>query len=223
VADLRRLGETVGEGGTTLSLALADSIAASWGPAVVAGVLETRADLRVELHAHRGVLVIESVRLGRYHVGMTTESRGISDLVIYPVAREPLVVVHSGLGQSATPHGPLITIEPSSGTWQAIEPQLRQKRPQLLQRPIVPVESFSAALQMVKAGFGDGLVPLGLVIEAQLDGSAYTRLAGVARNITLITRKTIDQLAAFGHLREGLTSATQRYFRSRPALGETKP
>ena len=77
---------------------------------------------------------------------------------------------------------------------------------------IVPVESFSAALQMIKAGFGDGLAPLGLVMEMGIGRRAFRLLPGVERRVSLSTRKTINQLASFQRLRDGIASAAQRYF-----------
>ena len=44
---------------------------------------------------------------------------------------------------------------------------------ELLRRPLVPVESFGATMQMVKAGFGDGIVPLGMVMDMDLKRRAY--------------------------------------------------
>src|SRR5690606_2685652 len=112
------------------------------------------------------------------------------------------VLVNSGGRAKALRDQPLISIEPTSATWRAIEPQLRRHQPQLLSRPQVPVETFSATVQMVKAGFGDGLVPLGIAIEMRLDRRCYREVAGVRRHISLVTRKTVNQLSTFQRLRE---------------------
>ena len=68
---------------------------------------------------------------------------------------------------------------------------------------------------MVKAGFGDGLVPLGLALEMALDRRSYRELPGVERRVALLTRKTINQLAGFALLRERLTQAAAAYFAQR--------
>jgi DNA-binding transcriptional LysR family regulator len=197
---------------SNFSLALADSIAASWGPAVVAKALRTLGDVQVTLHAHRSVLLMESVRLGRYQVGLSTEAPTPPDVLHYPVTEEPLVYIHSNLGAKPGKAAPLITIEPGSATWRAVESQLRQHHPEMLKRPLVPVESFSAALQMVKAGFGDGLAPLGLALEMHLPQRSYRQLTGVSRRVSLVTRKTVHHLASFGRLRDGIITATAEYF-----------
>jgi DNA-binding transcriptional LysR family regulator len=213
VADLRGL-KAPGRSGaiSRFSLALADSIAASWGPGVVRRALAGASGIAVDLHSHRSVLVIESVRLGRYHVGLCTDPLGAPDLIHHPLVEEPMVLVNSGCGGKTDGKSPLITIEASSAAWDAVEPLLRTHQPRLLQRELVPVESFSAALQMVRAGFGDGLLPLGLVLEMRLDRGSYRALSGIRRPVSLLTRKTINALAGFRLLREQLTKAAAAYF-----------
>lgn len=213
VADLRGLAVPARDSAASdFSVALADSIASSWGPGVIKRALRGLPGVSVRLHAHRSVLLIESVRLGRYHIGLSTDLPAAKDLIHYPVVDEPLVFVNSGLGTKAVKNRPLISIEPSSATWSSIEPQIREHHPQLLARPLVPVETFSATVQMVKAGFGDGLVPLGLAIELELNPRCYRRIRGLNRHISLITRKTVSQLASFRQLREQLVTQACEYF-----------
>lgn len=69
------------------------------------------------------------------------------------------------------------------------------------------VESFATALQMVRAGFGDGLVPLGVAREAGMERGTYRLVPGVSRRITLHSRKTISLLPAVAALRESLVRA----------------
>ena len=213
VADLREL-KTPGESGgpSRFSLAVADSIAASWGPGVVRRALAGASGIAVDLHSHRSVLVIESVRLGRYHVGLCTDPRGALDLIHHPLVEEPMVLVNSGCGAKPDGKSPLISIEASSAAWDAVEPLLRAHHRRLLQRELVPVESFSAALQMIRAGFGDGLLPLGLALEMRLDRGCYRALSGVKRPVSLLTRKTINGLAGFRLLRDRLATAATAYF-----------
>jgi DNA-binding transcriptional LysR family regulator len=219
VADLRALtGALPSTAGSHFSLALADSIASSWGPAVIGRALQSSSGIGVRLHAHRSVLLIENVRLGRYHIGLSTDAPATRDLIHYPVVDEPMVLVNAGARPKAVRDQPLISIEPSSATWRAIEPQLRTHQPNLLARPLVPVETFSATVQMVKAGFGDGLVPLGIAIELKLDRRCYREIAGVRRHISLVTRKTVNQLAGFQRLREALVNEAVRYFSAAHAM-----
>lgn len=205
VAELRALTRPI-EGPTlsSLSLALADSIASSWGPDVVRAALAALPGLSVDLHAHRSVLVVESVLLGRYHAGLCTAPPATRDLLQHPIVTEPMVLVRSGLAARADRRRPLISIEPTSATFRAIQPALREHHPELLGGRLVPVESFGAVLQMVRAGFGDGLLPLGLAREMRLPAKSYRPLSGVAREVVLVTRKTIADLPSFRALHERL-------------------
>jgi DNA-binding transcriptional LysR family regulator len=223
VAELRALTQPVeGPSLSSLSLALADSIASSWGPQVVSRALAALPGLHVDLHAHRSVLVVENVRLGRYHAGLCTAPPAARDLILHPIVTEPLVLVCSGLGPRADRRRPLITIEPTSATFRAVQPLLQQHHPELLGARLVPVESFGAVLQMVKAGFGDGLLPVGLAQEAKVPRRAYRALPGVERHIALITRKTIDQLASFQELRERLAIEARAHLGQRGSMGSKR-
>ncbi len=215
VAELRGLTAPAhGGAASVFSMALADSIASSWGPAAVRTALQGRVDIRVELHVHRSVLVVESVRLGRYQIGLCTDPPIAKDLIRYPIIDEPLVLVHSEFAWTSNAGSPLIVIEAGSATWKNVETSIRRHHPRLLRRQMIPVESFPAAMQMVKAGFGDGVAPLGLVMEMGLDSRCYRRLSGVRRGIALVTRKTVHQLAAFQAFREQLGRAAAGYFSS---------
>src|SRR5574340_6747 len=142
VADLRGLTSPVRDHAASgFSLGLADSIASSWGPAVISRALRGLKSVSVRLHAHRSVLLVESVRLGRYHIGLSTDLPAATDLIHYPVINEPMVLIHAGVSgapsRRAAGNQPLISIEPSSATWSAIEPQLLERHPHLLKRPLI--------------------------------------------------------------------------------------
>jgi DNA-binding transcriptional LysR family regulator len=211
VAELRGLTQSraAAPGEVSFSLALADSIASSWGPRVVRRALRALPDMRIDLHAHRSILVIESVRLGRYDIGLCTESTTAKDLIQHPLFEEPLVILHARLGPRQSRRAPLVTIENTSATWRAIAPQLREKHPQLLAAPPISVESFGAVVQMVRAGFGNGLVPLGLLRDLRIEPAAYRRLPGINRRIVLISRKTVHELPNYVALREQLALAIE--------------
>lgn len=218
LADLQAVTDAVAsETSAAFSLAMADSIAASWGPQVVAAALRSVGNVHLDLHVHRSVLVIESVRLGRYHIGMVTEVPAYKDLVHYPVIEEPMVLVRGAKQNRRRTVPSLITIEPTAMTWRAIEPLLRVHHPELLTRPRLAVETFSAAIQMVKAGFGDGLVPLGLAREARLPANRYVVLRQAARPVTLLTRKMVNQAERFTALRVAIERAAKAHFEMRRA------
>jgi DNA-binding transcriptional LysR family regulator len=205
VAELRALaGPAEAAEASTFSMALADSIAASWGPAAIMRALGQVPGIALELHAHRSVLLIESLRLGRYQIGLSTDVPTARDLIRYPVIDEPLVLVNRRCARRNGGDAPLITIEPGSATWRTLEPALRKDHPALYRRSRIGVESFSAAVQMVKAGFGDGLVPLGLARELKLDARCYREVAGLTRRVALFVRKTVNHAPGFARFRDAL-------------------
>ena len=214
VAELRALA-TPAEGQTvaSLSIVMADSIAASWGPAVIRRTLERVSGMSLDLHAHRSVLLIESLRLGRYHIGLGTDIATVRDLIRYPVVDEPMVLVNCGCARKPAKDLPLITIEQGSATWRALEGAMRKEQPELYRRARIGVESFSAAVQMVRAKFGDGLVPLGLARELKVDPRCCRVAEGLTRKVVLYTRKTVNQTATFAAFREALAREAAALFR----------
>jgi len=196
----------------SFSLALADSIASSWGPAVVRRALDEVPAVTIDLHAHRSVLVVESVRLGRYDAGLCTETPAVRDLVTHPVVVEPMTLVGCAFESPLTRGAPLITIEETSATFRAIQPALRAHHPELLGRRPVFVESFGAVVRMTRAGFGNGLVPLGLALDLRVPRKARRTLGRVARSIVLITRKSLQEAGTFVGFRDQLVKAATRHF-----------
>jgi DNA-binding transcriptional LysR family regulator len=193
------------------SLALSDSVAASWGPQAIRDALEGKPNIHVALDTHSSALIVESVRLGRYHIGLGAPPVPARDLIEYPIIDEPIVLVHSALhAKPAT--GPTVTIELASPTWRAIKPQIKARHPSVLAHRMIAVETFSAVLQMARAGFGNGIVPLGLARELGVAPESYRVLSGVTRRVSLFTRKTIHQLPELGIFRDRLVAAVAARF-----------
>jgi DNA-binding transcriptional LysR family regulator len=134
-----------------------------------------------------------------------------------------MVLVHAELGRHKGPRAPLITIEPTSATWRAIHPQLRDGHAELLAGPQVYVESFGAVAQMARAGFGNGLLPLGLALDLRLLRTSYRLLAGVARRVCLLTRKTVHELPGYTALRAQLELAARQHLKWLTASSATTP
>ncbi len=220
LAELRELTRA-GEGAAVvpLELALADSIASSWGPALVKRALARVAGITVELHAHRSVLVLENVRLGRYDAGLAVLPEPPADLVVEPIASEPMTLVLAGRGQRFDRSQPLVTIEPTSSTWRAIHPLLRAHHPALLAAHTIAVESFGAVARMAEAGFGNGLVPVGLADELRIPLRSRRPLPHVKRTVALFTRKTLGTREAWVRLRDELSREARALFvaRGQPA------
>lgn len=171
------------------SIALSDSIAASWGPKLVRLAAKRLKAVEFELHVHRSTLVEENVKLGKYHMGLCISSSKDQQIFSSLIFEEPLVLL-----RSPTETNTLITIEKSSGTWKAIEEKVT-RHPKLKSYDLTHVESFAAIVQMVREGFGHGLVPMGIAQTMQLNKKDILMLSpNIKRQIKLISRKNVAQL-----------------------------
>ena len=171
------------------SIALSDSIAASWGPKLVRLAAKRLKAVEFELHVHRSTLVEENVKLGKYHMGLCISSSKDQQVFSTLIFEEPLVLL-----RSPTETNTLISIEKSSGTWKAIEEKVT-RHPKLKSYDFTHVESFAAIVQMVREGFGHGLVPMGIAQTMQLNKKDILMLSpNIKRQIKLISRKNVAQL-----------------------------
>jgi DNA-binding transcriptional LysR family regulator len=195
---------------SSFSIAMADSIAASWGPGVLATALRSLPDISLEMHVHRSVLLVENVRLGRYHAGFASGVSAFRDLVQYPVVAEPMVLITGVPFSGRSVEKPLITIEPTSLTWRTIEPLIRTHHPELLARRRLTVETLIAAVQLAKSGFGDAIVPLSLAREMKVSAGRMRLLKHVERQVTIVTRKTVGHTESFIRLRRAVEDAARR-------------
>ncbi len=192
MVELKNLKELAFENQTThFSIALSDSIAASWGPRLIRMVTKQLKTIDLEIHVHRSTLVEENVKLGRYHLGLcisqTNDPQVVSDIIL----EEPMVLVRP---PSNTNQNQLITIEKNSGSWKSIEDKV-MKHPKLKNSQMTHVESFAAIIQMVREGYGQGLVPLGIAQTMNVSKKDLIVLSPqIKRQIKLISRKNISQL-----------------------------
>ena len=126
-------------------------------------------------------------------VGICTGASGAdTDLQSEIVRMEPMVIIPSGLEPLEYRVGEdldVLTIESRSGAWASIEDDMRRLR---LHRK-ASLESFFSAAQMALAGFGHGLVPIGV---AHTLGAPRERLIeldrhGLNRPVRFVARKSM--------------------------------
>jgi DNA-binding transcriptional LysR family regulator len=182
VAELRALSRKQNAG---MSLALSESLAASWGPSVIQTARARMSHPNIHVHVESGALALESVRLGRTDMALCTTPKDASDMIAVPIIDEPMVLAFSKFQTTFDPSAPLILIEPSTATWLATVRALESRHAALLAGHVLRVESFTLMLQMIKAGFGNGVIPIGHVTNVP-----YRALTGVHRPIRLHARKT---------------------------------
>lgn len=193
------------------SLALSDSIAGSFGPYVINKTLRSVKNLRLDIHVHRSLMLLENVTLGKYQLGICTSNDARKDLASFHLVDEPLALLHAENKNKPNKNLPLITIEENSATWKSIGPEVKKEYPHLFSNSVIYVESFLAVYQMAKVGLGNGLIPLGLCKELQIKRKHYKKLK-VERPISLVTRKTIAQLEIFTPFYNELKANITEYF-----------
>lgn len=174
-------------------LGVSEAILASWGPRLFAEIRGRLPGLELELHAQRSPVVLDRLRSGEYMVGLCTGSADAdTDLVSEIVRSEPMVIVPSGL-QPLTYHVgdrlDVITIESRSGAWASIEEVM--SRLAIVRE--VSLESFFAVAQMAIAGFGHGLVPMGVARTLGVGEAQFIDLGehGLTRPVRFVARKSM--------------------------------
>jgi DNA-binding transcriptional LysR family regulator len=206
--DLRSLAED--DGRRELSIGLSDSIASSWGAKLLERALAAARGITLEIHVDRSLLLLERLRLGQYELGIVTGRPAASDLVWTRLAEEPMVLV--GAPAAGRPRK-ILTIEPASATWREIGgPALGHA--QIRGRDLVFLESFAAAAQMARSGFGRALVPLGTASALGFRRPEIEPLAPrLRRQIHFVARKGILGLASVRAFEAALVKAAARTIR----------
>ena len=216
VTELKSLKQLKPENGITrYSIALADSIAATWGPKLIKQASRKIKNIEFDLHVHRSTLVEENVKLGRYDLGLcislSTASSG--NLFSTRITEEPLVFVYNKFDEDAAGEtSKVITIEKNSGTWRNMEDRLLRNA-KVKSADFVYVESFAAISQMVKEGFGNGIIPLGLAQHLNIPKKGFTAFSpAISREIKLISRKSIATQEPIQEFTKQLTELSQNIF-----------
>lgn len=193
------------------SIGISDSIAASWGPRLIRLASKKEKNIQLNIHVHRSTLVEENVKLGRYHLGLCVSSHDDPQLVSEVISQEPMVLLSAGFDPEVDSKT-IITIEPNSATWKAISEQ-SHKHSKIKNRDLIFVESFAAIVQMVKEGYGHGLVPIGVALTMGAPKKAiHLMVPSIKREIKLISRKNISLLPAVKSLTQSLKSTSKNYF-----------
>jgi DNA-binding transcriptional LysR family regulator len=189
-----------------LSIGVSDSIASSWGPRALKRSLARVKGLALEIHVHRSLLILERLRLGQYDLGIVAGRPHGAGLVWSRLGEEPMALIGAEGGGAREPER-ILTIETASATWREIGAQVLG-HPRLKGRAFVFLESFSAAAQMAREGFGRALVPVGTAAALGLRAPETAVLSPrVSRQVHLVARKSLHALGVVRELREALVAA----------------
>lgn len=178
-------------------LGVSESILTSWGPRALAHARREHPEVELVLHAHRSPVAIDGVGSGELHLALVAGhgERG-AGLFAEHVLDEEMVVLGLPRGSSLRARGTpvsVLSIERSSGTHRALEPQLRALRAQGVELSIDrELQSYAAIVQLARAGLGPALVPrpLALALGAGRAEVARVPSPGLHRPVVLVARKT---------------------------------
>ena len=208
------LGETTLAGGRIV-MGVSESVLSSWGPQLLQETLRSRTDISLSLNAHRSPVAIDRVRSGEYMLALCS---GIdtADLEVIPLLEEPMVLVPSRL-KPLRLEGPIpvITIETHSETWMCLRRRLKMLEPHWPFSLVVAqtVQSFTCIVQMARAGFGHGLVPLGVAESLGVDRRMLARFPapGLTRPVSLVARPSTLARPLIQHFLTSLRAALPRF------------
>ena len=179
-----------------LIIGVSDAILSSWGPAVFHKIKKEMSEVNFIFHTHRTPVVLDRIRSGEFMVGVCTGSDTLdTDLQSEVLTREPMVIIPSGLTPIDFPkRGELgvITIEDYSGAWRSFRDEVQRLRI----RREVSLESFFSVAQMAIAGFGHGMVPIGVARTLKVPESCLINLGeqGLYRPVRFVARKSTYSL-----------------------------
>lgn len=216
VTELKNLKQLKPENGITrYSIALSDSIAATWGPKLIKQAGKKIKTIEFDLHVHRSTLVEENVKLGRYDLGLciASPSSATGNLFSTRITEEPLVFIYNKFDEAAAGEtSKVITIEKNSGTWRNLEDRLL-KNSKLKSADFIYVESMAAISQMVKEGFGNGIIPLGMAQHLNIPKKGYSLFTpSISREIKLISRKSLATQPAIEEFTNHLLEISKSLF-----------
>ena len=184
----------VGKG--ELVIGVSEAILSSWGPSVFYKVKQDMPDVSFIFHTHRTPVVLDRIRSGEFMVGVCTGSDALdTDLQSEVLSHEPMVIIPSGLKSIVWPQEEeldVITIENYSGAWRSFKDDAKR----LKIRRSVSLESFFSVAQMSIAGFGHGLVPIGVAETLKVPAECLIDLSvhGLNRPVRFVARKSTYSL-----------------------------
>lgn len=195
-----------------LIIGVSDAILSSWGPRVFHAVRDEMPEAQLVFHTHRTPVVLDRIRTGEFMLGVCTGSDSLdTDLQSEVLTYEPMVIIPSGLEPLKFPaRGELgvITIEDYSGAWRSFRDEVRRLRI----RREVALESFFSVAQMAIAGFGHGLVPVGVARTLKVPEEIMLDLGkkGLVRPVRFVARKSTWSLPLVASFYETLLQVMEQ-------------
>ena len=217
-----------------LIIGVSDAILSSWDPELFYAVAAEMPDVNFVFHTHRTPAVLDRIRSGEFMAGVCTGSDILEkELQSEVLAREPMVIIPSGLEPIQFPDTgelPVISIEDYSGAWRSFQDEVEKLRI----RRKVALESFFSVAQMAIAGFGHGMVPVGVAVTLKIPESCLVNLEekGLYRPVRFVARKSTYSLPIVSNFYQllvsklssdyfGLPSSSSRETSDKPSMEST--
>ena len=198
--------DEVASGRGELVIGVSDAILSSWGPRIFFRTKIEMPEVRFVFHTHRTPVVLDRIRSGEFMVGVCTGSDALdTDLQSEVLTHEPMVIIPSGCQKITFPRtGELsvITIEDYSGAWRSFKDEVQKLR---IKRE-VSLESFFSVAQMAIAGFGHGMVPVGVARTLKIPEDCLINLGdkGLSRPVRFVARKSTYSLPVVANFYQSL-------------------
>lgn len=179
-----------------LIIGVSEAILSSWGPKTFIQVQSEMPEAHFVFHTHRTPVVLDRIRSGEFMAGVCTGSDNHdTDLQSEVLFHEPMVIIPSALEKFEWPQQDsldVITIEDYSGAWRSFKDEAAR----LKIRRSVSLESFFSVAQMAIAGFGHGLVPIGVAQTLKVPDDCLINLSqsGLSRPVRFVARKSTYSL-----------------------------
>lgn len=179
-----------------LIIGVSEAILSSWGPKTFIQVQSEMPEAHFVFHTHRTPVVLDRIRSGEFMAGVCTGSDNHdTDLQSEVLFHEPMVIIPSAFEKLKWPQQDsldVITIEDYSGAWRSFKDEAAR----LKIRRSVSLESFFSVAQMAIAGFGHGLVPIGVAQTLKVPDDCLINLSqsGLSRPVRFVARKSTYSL-----------------------------
>jgi DNA-binding transcriptional LysR family regulator len=184
-----------------LVIAMSGAIMLSWGANTLKAIREENPGIDFWISTYRAPVAIEHVRSGNSMVALAHGlSEDTPDLAAQHVVDEQFVIVPSALKPFRFPKDgilELLGIHKSSETWTFLNRMLAQNtstwkiRIEMHSR----MQNFMGVCQMARAGFGHGIVPLGVPLALGIPREKLVMFPnpGIKVPVSLIGRQTMLQ------------------------------
>jgi DNA-binding transcriptional LysR family regulator len=197
LSEIKEVGkEEIAEHTGEIAIDVSVSILISGGAEALAAVRRKMKGLKLTVGAHHASVAVERVRSGESMLALVQgQGTGAPELEAHGVYEQEIVIVPSGLKPFALQKKePLevLMIEAHTEAYRFIKAGLESSRGIPRITPAVSLQSFSAIVQMARAGFGHGLAPFGVARALGVPVSKLIRLPhpGLKIPVSLIGRRS---------------------------------